>query len=314
MILLDSRFASALSDALDLALTSPAAAAGGRVRIWSFDPPSAREDARRRLAEAGIEAEALSAFKPALHALIFGREAAALRRARRAVLTCPTVPGADPRRFALECHPLLELAPCPVRLASAPPAPADAEGAAIFYELSLDDGPPLRIPAPNAWRVGPGGRRRLSPCAWVLIEDAGGAVVADRALRGGHEAAFRAVLGALEARDWPGPGPHFDRLRLSIAAPMEDVPLPVGSEGIRLAEGLHEDLYFSALEIFARAAGLAPGDRTLTPGAILPEIVRTDGPIRAAVEILDGPDPEDDAEDDAEGAAPLRPAEAAGRQ
>lgn len=69
-------------------------------------------------------------------------------------------------------------------------------------------------------------------------------------------------------------GPFFDQLDVCVTAPFQDQALPVGNEAISLAEALHEEIYFTAIEIFQQRLGLPPLSRELKPGQVVPRIYK----------------------------------------
>ncbi|MDP3616841.1 MAG: hypothetical protein Q8R49_03315 [Rhodoferax sp.] len=72
-------------------------------------------------------------------------------------------------------------------------------------------------------------------------------------------------------------------LQIDIAIAGIERKLDYGEEVISTREALHEDLYFSLLELFQRRAGKPAGDRTLRPGQIVPNVVASDGSTRVSV-------------------------------
>ena len=59
--------------------------------------------------------------------------------------------------------------------------------------------------------------------------------------------------------------------------------LPYYEECISTGEAMHEDIYFSVLEVFKHRAGRPVDDRKTRPGQIVPDIHYTDGEPRARV-------------------------------
>ena len=263
-------------------------APGAWMECWSFAPPALRRAAERRLAARGVEAQVRSAWKTVLHALLEGEaEGEALD------LLYPVAPGEDPERFLRELHPAAELFPgLSLRPDPVPPLPGEAPACCLLRPGGRES----RLTIPVRERLAPHGGRVLAACGWLRIVPAGESAPAfdgawedpvERALF----AAFETLAETIEARGWRGPGPHFDRLVLRIEAPLEDLPLATGAECLSLAEALHEELYFGALDLLRAAAGLAPGDRSLTPGEVVPEIVPVpaEAPVRLRVSVSPPP-------------------------
>ncbi|MFC0408955.1 peptidase M14 [Roseomonas elaeocarpi] len=311
-VLLERRFPRTLDAVLER--FGDGAHGGARIEAWLFEDAPARQEAERRLGELGITARLRSAYKPLLHAFLEGEIAA---RPGESVLV--RLPSLVPARFRLEAYPLAALLPegCTLRF---------EEGEAPDrYEVILEgpDGARARheVFAPNHPRTDHLGEEVLAPCGWLrawpaeagATPDLGASPIAggtathpapadagdgtgaapseDGPLHTEFEAAFAAAMGALAARDW-GPGPRlFEVLEIRVETGGIERPLPVGSEVLSTREALHEDLYFSALELFQRRAGLPLGDRRLQPGQILPEVLPGDGDTRLRVS-LRGPLPE----------------------
>src|SRR5690606_32824133 len=66
--------------------------------------------------------------------------------------------------------------------------------------------------------------------------------------------------------------PYFAELNIAASFPAQDEDLGHGDEVLSLTEALHEDFYFSLLEVFQIRSGRPMGDRRLQPGQIVPEI------------------------------------------
>jgi hypothetical protein len=99
------------------------------------------------------------------------------------------------------------------------------------------------------------------------------------------------------AHPWPPEWPYFEVLRIDVETPGIEHRLAWHDECLSTAEGLHEDLYFSLLEVFQRRSALKLGDRTLQPGQIVPDIRTVAGPARVrvalqAATVADEPQPE----------------------
>ncbi|MDD2868622.1 peptidase M14 [Neomegalonema sp.] len=250
--------------------------AAAPVEIWSFDGPQARRDHEARLGARGVEARIRSAYKPLLHAFL---EEIPTEGLIRAEILHPVHPAATRRRFQLEAYPLAGLFP-ETEFAFLP-APS---GEDLTYRLRLfrRDGPEqeMEVFAPNRLHPDPTGALVLSPTGWLKI----GAGDPGERIETELEALFAAALRAV-------PKAGFEELRLSARIPMPDQPLGFGEEVVSLQEALHEDLYFSLLELL--------GER---PGQIVPEVGL--GPPEAArltieARPLDANDPQSAARDSA---------------
>ena len=78
--------------------------------------------------------------------------------------------------------------------------------------------------------------------------------------------------------------PLFEELNIRVLLPVADQKLPCGDEAISLIEALHEDLYFSVMEIFQSRLGSGPYDYHGRPGQIVPQIALSRGPASVRVE------------------------------
>ncbi|MFP3435835.1 peptidase M14, partial [Paraburkholderia sp. SIMBA_061] len=79
-----------------------------------------------------------------------------------------------------------------------------------------------------------------------------------------------AAIQAVADHGWGDNEPYFEELNIRVTHPAEDLPLAVGDEVVSLREALHEDFYFSLLEVFQKKSGRPLGDRGLKPGQIVP--------------------------------------------
>lgn len=135
--------------------------------------------------------------------------------------------------------------------------------------------------APNRLHTDVHGRPALSPTGWIVRngEDVGERIETD------YERLFHAILGAVGAAEWPAEEPFFPEMDIQVAFPAKDEPLNFGHEVVSLREALHEDLYFSLLELFHLRSGRAPDDRQLQPGRIVPIVIRRGDQVSARVEV-----------------------------
>jgi hypothetical protein len=240
---------------------------GAIVEGWLFEGSAARRGAEERLAEAGVQARIRSAYKPLLH---FFLEDVARDQLAAVTVRYPVHPRALPGRFLLEAYPLAALL-----------GDAKLEFVAgtqdLHYEVALTfrDGTARteQVFAPNREHAGPAGAMCLSPTGWLRVRRAPGEPFAiDEREETMYEALYARAMGAIRAYPWPAQEPFFERLEIRVDLPGIDEPLPVGHETISTLEALHEDLYFSVLELFQERSGRAAGDRRLQPGQIVPDV------------------------------------------
>ena len=291
-----------------------APAAGSRVEAWLFEGADARRRAERRLARAGIDARFFSAYKPLVFHFLEQVDTAGLRAV---TVRYPVHAQAPARRFALEAYPLAEMLGdgVDVRL-----LPQDAHTTVPVYRVDLawHDGRQRTddVFAPNRLHADPLGATLLSPTAWVRRHHADGSVD-DLPRECDAQALFRQAVDCIRSHAWPAEEPYFERLDLRVDLPGIHHAPPAETGWIDSHEALHEDLYFSAMEIFQQRSGRGPGDRRLQPGQIVPDVRRAAGRVRLRIAAVPYPalppaepaDAEDDQAADLAGArSPLSPA------
>lgn len=252
------------------------------IETWLFDGATARRAAEARLAAAGIHACFRSAYKPLIHHF---EEEVDIDGLASVTVRYPVHPKASPRRFALETYPLADmLAGIALQLEAQPESDATPRYA---VELRWRNGKHRidSVFAPNLVHNDLLGNAMLSPCGWF-----------DGAPRStDFEEVFRLAMHTLHHHDWPKTAPYFERLDIRIDLPIS--PRPPGSVWIDLHEAMHEDLYFSLLETFQQRSGLAPGDRRLQPGQIVPDVrASIDGSVSVRIGLRAYPTPAADTE------------------
>ena len=240
---------------------------GARVHGWLFEGVAARRAAEQRLQEAGVTATLRSAYKPLLHYFLEEVDCAGLAEV---TITYPVHPAAAPRRFLLEAYPLAALLPgCRLEF-----EPGNAD---LNYQLAfrLKDGRQLQasVFAPNRRHVDHLDATSLSPTGWLRTQTAAGPVEqTDAAQKTDYEQVFEKIVHTVSQQPWPVREPYFERLDIRVDLPGTERILPVGHECISTHEALHEDIYFSLLEVFQRRSGRASSDRRLQPGQIVPDV------------------------------------------
>lgn len=255
-----------------------------RVEAWLFEDVASRRAAERELAGRGITATLRSAYKPLLH---FFLEDVSLPSLRRVVVRYPVHERADPARFLLEAHPLGGL----LRGAEVHFEPGDAD---LHYHVELEsrDGvrETRRVFAPNRLRENHLGEPVLAPAGWLRVH---GVPDVDEAIETEYELIFIRAVHAVRDTSWDAQEPYFERLVVHAEIPGADQRLSYGQECLSLAEALHEDLYFSLLEVLRRRGGRAADDRTARPGQIVPEIRYTESTprVRVALEASEDGEP-----------------------
>jgi hypothetical protein len=256
-ILLETSFPNALEALVDR--FSGPAWAGALIDAWVFEDFPARHAAEVALATAGVSARIRSAYKPLLHAFLDEFDLAGVTAID---IATPAHPAGSARRFALEAYPIAGLVRVPVRFA---PGTARLDYAVTLHHPDGDRH--HTVFAPNSLR--PNGT--LSSTGWLRISRSG-VRFEDRALATEFQSAFDAAMDAIAAHPWPASQPIFETLEITVATAGIERRIPWHDECISTREALHEDFYFSLLEFFQAHAGLPPGDRSLQPGQIIPDI------------------------------------------
>ncbi|WP_435171614.1 peptidase M14 [Falsirhodobacter sp. 1013] len=228
----------------------------GTVEAWTFDDRESRRAAEAAFADKGVPARIRSAYKPLLH--FFLEDVASGLTA--ATIAYPRHEAAVHNRFLLETYPLAALLPgVDLRFTA-------GEGQDYEVALTWPDRTEIhRVAAPNRLHVDAVGETLLSPTGRLIH---GGTT---SRLETEYEALFEATIGAIAGHDW-GEEPYFEELHIAVTLPLRDEPLPCGDEVVSLREAMHEDLYFSLLEVFQRRSGRPLGDRGLQPGQIVPDV------------------------------------------
>jgi hypothetical protein len=263
--LLDQRFPRTLEVWVDE--FSQAAWRGATVQAWLFEGLAARRAAERQLAAAGVQAQLHSAYKPLVFYFLEDIDTSLLTDV---TVHYPVHPEASPQRFLQEAYPLVALLPhCTLRFV---PGTDD-----LHYHIDCThrDGSQhqARVWAPNRLHTDLQGVQLLSPTGWVRATPAGAAQPTLDGARGtDYEQLFATALDTIAQHPWRAEEPYFERLDIRVDMPGIEQRLPVGHETISSHEGLHEDLYFSLIEVFQRRSGRPAGDRRLQPGQIVPDV------------------------------------------
>ncbi|KAA0578311.1 peptidase M14 [Azospirillum sp. B21] len=253
---------------------------GNPVEVWTFDDAPSRRAAERRLAVRGVSARFRSAYKPLLHFFLEEVGEEVWRRDLATVTVAyPVHPQAPANRFLLEAYPLAAL------LEGAEVAFRPRADGAFHYDVTLTfkDGrrEEQRVAAPNRVHTDMAGETSVSPTGWLRLGENGDG----ERLETDYERLFESAMTAIVGHPWTGGEPYFEELSIRAEYPAADEPLGFADEVVSLREALHEDFYFSLLEVFQRRSGRPLGDRGLKPGQIAPDIGLSDGAVRVRVEL-----------------------------
>ncbi|MDP2792118.1 MAG: hypothetical protein Q8O15_10235 [Rectinemataceae bacterium] len=272
---------------------------GTRLEFWTFDNGADRREAERKLLATGVEARIYSAYKPLLCCFL---EDVAHEGLARVEVIYPKHPGCAPDRFLLEAYPLSAFFPdAEVSFAAAEVAAeiageADGNSARAIGEagdseagdsarnnpagsftylvrLVYADGraESRRVFAPNRVYEDHTGETVVTSAGWMRLRAPDGSET-EGTLQTEYEAIYSDALKAVSDHEWGKTEPFFEVLSMRVTLPACDIPLPLGEEVLSLKEALHEELYFSLLELFQKKTGRPVSDRTIRPGQAVPEI------------------------------------------
>lgn len=248
---------------LDQLVARFAEAQGSRIEAWTFDDETSRRGAELQLAKRGVGARFRSAYKPLLHFFLEEVDVVSLAAVH---VVYPLHPLCRVDRFRCETYPLAALVGTAALTFEA------GTQKDLFYQVTLTymngSASGHSVFAPNRAHVDSIGLTHLSPTGWLRIEETS----PGERLQTDFETLFEAAVQAVAAHEWSGEEPYFEELNIAVTLPTMDRRLPVGQEAISLLEAMHEDLYFSVLEVFQKKSGRPLGDWTGKPGQIVPEV------------------------------------------
>ena len=244
----------------------------GITDVWLFEPVQARRAAQLALAKKGHAIRIHSAYKTLLHAVL---ERHLFDDATAATIQFPVVAGDEPLRFRLECYPLqalfsnIDIQYVPVEL---------QRDELPFYKLTIHTAigkTEVVIETPVKWKDHPSGRSLLVATGWMKYgEGQSSALMTDYEHVYDDVCTYLQETPLIPLNSSEPEGPFFNQLNVRVTAPFQDQVLSVGNEAISLAEALHEEIYFTAMEIFQHRLGLPPLSRELQPGQIVPRICK----------------------------------------
>jgi hypothetical protein len=250
---------------------------GGCLEAWVFADRRCREAAERLLKKAGVQARIRSAYKPLVH---FFLEEMELNGVTAVCVRCPALPE-NPKRFRLEAYPLAALlGHIPLEFEDAGALEQMNYEVIVTREGSKEER--IKVFAPNRRHVDAVGYQLVSPTGWVRWTGAD-QQSEESELVTDYQRLFDIAIDTVNRRV-QGAEPYFEELAIEVTLPWRDQALQVGHESISLSEALHEDIYFTLLEVFQKRAGLALGDRSLRPGQIVPSIGFAEGALRLRIE------------------------------
>jgi len=261
---------------------------GKTVELWVFESPARRKAAAQVLKDRGVTAHIRSAYKPLVCAFL---EELDVSKARRIIITYPVVKGFDPERFLLECYPVSDLVAGAI--VEFVPATQSEPGPLIFYNIHIetanDQSYSQRVAAPCRVINRSFSAPVLSNCGWLRVNALhDNTPQTDLALETDLEQALDHIIDVFAQMPERGNGCFFDRAEIRVEAPVFDLALPVGDEQISTAEVMHEEIYFSVLELLNTRLGKSAADRTGEPGQIVPLVHQAED--RVQVNIITDPE------------------------
>lgn len=264
-------FESSFERSLDrlIARFSDASMKGTKVEAWLFDDYSSRKAAEAKLQALGVTAKLHSAYKPLVHFFLEDVDCSNLKQIS---IAYPAHEACAANRFLLETYPLTKL----VGDAEVDFQPSDKQDFTYQVTLTGEDGAVTQheVFAPNRVHSDAVGETLLSPTGWLKMTHQGTAT--SERFETDFEQLFHAGIAAVAHHAWGDTEPYFEELNISVSMPVKDQKLAYAEEAISLTEALHEDFYFSLLEVFQKKSGRPLGDRGLQPGQIVPEITYAD--------------------------------------
>jgi len=261
---------------------------GAKLQAWLFEDEAARRRAEAALADAGVTAHIRSAYKPLVHAFLEEIDTTGLKRV---AVRYPVHERADRLRFLSEAYPLAAL----LEGVETRFEPGDAD---LHYRVTAEYGDGRvaehEVFAPNRLRANHLGQIDLNPTGWLKVtERPEGSPDLDEPLETEIEQVFHKVMTVLMAHEWPPKEPYAETLAIDVTIPGIERPLAYGDEVISTREALHEDFYFSLLELFKHRSGRPPEDRGLQPGQIVPDIRAGEGDAQVRVTLRPFGPPQD---------------------
>lgn len=246
--------------------------------VWLFEPAKTRRAMQLSLAENGHAIRIHSAYKTLLHNVL---EQHLFDNATAVTVEYPVVKDDEPLRFRLECYPLQDLfsqidvqfLPFEHHGDDLPAYHLTTRTATTDTELITDT--EIIVEAPVRWKAHPSGRKLLVASGWMKSDNGQSTPMMTE-----YEQIYEHVCAYLQSMPLnplnpaEPAGPFFDQLNICVTAPFQDQVLPVGNEAISLAESLHEEIYFTAIEIFQQRLGLPSLSRELQPGQVVPKICK----------------------------------------
>ncbi|MFC0179242.1 M14 family zinc carboxypeptidase [Thorsellia kenyensis] len=280
-----------------------------KIEVWVFDDIDTQREMEKKWRDIGIDISFMSAYKPLVHQLMNVLRQAENKAIRAINIYYPRHELVSEKRFLLECYPIASCYPditftfIPQKnvlsdqiVAAQEENIEKAEFELSTYELNylieahfLDNThKQWSIFAPNRIKREHTGELCLSQCGWIKITDKKtGKIEKNAPIDTEFELVFdeiiktirseaKQTLQRLQQKGQLAKRPlFFQQLAITIELPYQELKLNVDEEVISLQEALHEEVYFSLLELLQYEAKPYIGDsadRTLQVGQIIPFI------------------------------------------
>lgn len=248
---------------------SDASMKGATVEAWLFDDLQSRQATEAKLQALGVKAKLHSAYKPLVQFFLEDVDCSTLKQIS---IAYPAHEACAANRFLLETYPLTKLTG-DAEVEFKPSGKQD-----FIYQVALTDKNGTvtqhEVFAPNRTHQDAVGETLLSPTGWLKVTHQG--TTTSERFETDFEQLFHAGIAAIANHAWGDTEPYFEELNIAVSLPVKDQKLTHAEEAISLTEALHEDFYFSLLEVFQKKSGRPLGDRGLQPGQIVPEITYAD--------------------------------------
>lgn len=279
-----------------------------KIDLWVFDDQSSRQAVQQKWRDLGLDITIHAAYKPLLHTLLETlQQPEETGKYESITVYYPIHPLASEKRFLLECYPIASCLPHiafhfePLNHASDKFSTESSSSYWISAKQKNGEVKEWPIFAPNRVKTDHTNTDNLSACGWLTIQDKlNNNVLKNEPILTEYEAIFDDLLlvvkdnaqqrlkmlsdsGQLAIRPL-----FFEKLKLSLTLPCKEIPLNVGEEIVSYQEAMHEEIYFSLIELLQAEAKPYIGsgaERTLQVGQIVPDILFSQGDIHLKVTI-----------------------------
>lgn len=279
-----------------------------KIEVWLFEAQHDRAKIESALIKQGFNLKIYSAYKPLVTFFLDERND---HDYQSLTIEYPIFEGAPEKRFLLECYPLTGCFPN-TNIEFKAQTEKTQDPNQLFYQIRAvtpkGEIKQWSIFAPNRFETDFLGQMCLSQTGWIKITDKNQDkqptialdmnAIKNQPLMTEFELIFKEAMDAierdatttltqLEQNNQLSKRPlFFEQLKIDLTLPMTDTSLEFGQEIISFQELLHEEFYFSILELLEKLTKPVIGSvdmRTLQTGQIIPAISYQDGPINLTI-------------------------------